>query len=46
MCIRDSLCSGIIDHRAEGLEQVLKANGLRILKHLHKEEWHAYLCAF
>ena len=40
------LCSGVIDHRAEGLEQVLKANGLRILKHLHEEEWHAYLCAF
>ena len=38
------VCSGIIDHRAEGVEATLTANGLHILRHLHEEEWHCYLC--
>lgn len=38
------LCSGIIDHRAEGVEATLKANGFEIVEHRQEEEWHSYLC--
>ena len=38
------LCSGIIDHRAEGVESTLKQNGLTVIKHLQEEEWNCYLC--
>ena len=38
------LCSGVIDHRAGEVEAALEARGLRVLRHLHEEEWHAYLC--
>ena len=38
------LCSGIIDHRAQDVEETLKTNGLEILNHLHEEEWNCYLC--
>lgn len=39
------LCSGIIDDRAEEVEKALVSNGFRILRHLHEEEWHAFVCA-
>ncbi|MBQ7144446.1 MAG: 50S ribosomal protein L11 methyltransferase [Oscillospiraceae bacterium] len=38
------LCSGVIDHRAEGVESTLRSNGFEIIEHRNEEEWHCYLC--
>ena len=38
------ICSGIIDYRAEEVENVLKRSGFTVLRHLHEEEWHAFVC--
>lgn len=37
------ICSGIIDERAPEVEVALRKNGLRVLRHLHEEEWHCYV---
>lgn len=37
------ICSGIIDDRAAEVEAELQKNGFRILRHLHEEEWHAFV---
>ena len=38
------LCSGVIDHRADEVSAALTANGLRILQHTERSDWHAFLC--
>ena len=38
------ICSGIIDDRAEEVEKTLISNGFAVLRHLHEEEWHAFVC--
>ena len=38
------ICSGIIDDRAEEVEKTLVSNGFTVLRHLHEEEWHAFVC--
>ena len=38
------ICSGIIDDRAAEVENELKKNGFTILRHLHEEEWNAFVC--
>ncbi|MBO4916188.1 MAG: 50S ribosomal protein L11 methyltransferase [Oscillospiraceae bacterium] len=38
------ICSGIIDDRAAEVENALKRNGFTVLRHLHEEEWHAFVC--
>ena len=38
------ICSGIIDDRAAEVEKTLIANGFVVLRHLHEEEWHAFVC--
>lgn len=38
------ICSGIIDGRAEEVEKTLISNGFTVLRHLHEEEWHAFVC--
>lgn len=38
------VCSGIIDERAFEVENTLKKNGFTVLKHLHEEEWHCFVC--
>lgn len=37
------ICSGIIDDRTAEVEAALRKNQLRILRHLHEEEWHCYV---
>ena len=38
------LCSGIIDDRCAEAENALRRNGFEVLRHLHEEEWHCFLC--
>ena len=38
------ICSGIIDERAAEVEAALRQNGFAVLRHLHEEEWHAFVC--
>ena len=38
------ICSGIIDDRMAEVEAELKKNGFTILRHLHEEEWNAFVC--
>lgn len=38
------ICSGIIDRRDAETEAALKEAGFTIEKHLHLEEWNAYIC--
>ena len=38
------VCSGIIDERAAEVEAALKKNGFAVLRHLHEEEWHCFVC--
>ena len=38
------ICSGIIDGRDAETEAALKKSGFQIEKHLHLEEWNAYIC--
>ena len=38
------ICSGIIDHRRAETESALTANGLEMIRHLTRDEWHCYVC--
>ena len=38
------VCSGIIDGRESGVEDALKAAGLRVVRHDSLEEWHCFVC--
>ena len=38
------VCSGVIDGREDEVAAALKAAGLSIREHHHKEEWHAFVC--
>ena len=38
------ICSGIIDGRETEVENSLRKNGFEIIKHMHDDEWNAYIC--
>jgi len=38
------ICSGIIEDRADEVEETLRHNGFQILRHLTENEWHAFVC--
>ena len=38
------ICSGIIDGRENEVRDELEKNGLKIMRHIHEEEWNCFVC--